>query len=98
MLRVNLKPEKLPQIRDGVSYSPDFDFDLWGVDFHRPRIPMDPKDWGNRWMVPKPGKAVMQRKTLPMRVTKKAKTFLKLFHQKFLQVEKNWVVSFGHVK
>lgn len=75
MLRVNLKAEKLPQIRDGVSYSPDFDFDLWGVDVHRPRVPMDPQDWGNRWMVAKPGKAVMQRKTLPMRYPKRQDEF-----------------------
>eukprot|EP00494_Astrolonche_serrata_P031881 UN32150 len=75
LLRVNLKPEKIPQLRDGVSYSPNFDFDLWGIDYFRPRTPMNPQDWGNRWMVQKPVQPKMKRKTLPMRVRKRQDQF-----------------------
>jgi len=75
LLRVNLKPEKLPHIRDGVSYSPDFDFDLWGVDFFRPRVPLNPQDWGNRWLVNRKVKPLMQRKTLAMRKPKRNDKF-----------------------
>jgi len=75
LLRANLKPEKLPHIRDGVSYSPDFDFDLWGVDFFRPRVPLNPQDWGNRWIVNRKVKPMMQRKTLSMRKPKRRDKF-----------------------
>lgn len=42
VLKVGMKQSKLDQMNTGVAYSPDFDFELWSEDYHRPR---KPKDW-----------------------------------------------------